>query len=247
MFLQNWNSIIHRLHLYNKMLIKPWREAVEKTEIACVDVQIWSAYLDQEDSSDFLNLLSVDEKSRAERLKSQHISDNQIISRGILRLLLGKYLNIAPEKIDLGTGRFGKPFLITPTDSPISFNLAHSGSLALFAFGKAKGIGVDVEKNDETRDFAGISSIVFSIEEQKFLSKSKDPISDFYSLWTAKEAILKVSGRGFSYPSNKFSVVLTKGIPSEIKIPTELSGGFSSLLTSFSPAPGYSAAIAVQK
>jgi 4'-phosphopantetheinyl transferase len=227
------------------MLINSWCEAAEKLSIPSKDVQVWSANLDQEDSTSFLPLLSSEEKSRAERLKSKTIADHQIISRGILRLLLGKYLGMTPEKIRIGVGKFGKPLLITSSDSPISFNLAHSGSLALFAFSKEQEIGIDVEKIEETRNFAGISSIVFSADEQQELSKSIDPISDFYLLWTAKEAILKVTGRGFSYPSNRFSVVLTKGIPSVSKIPTELSGGFSSLLTSFSPAPGYSAAIAV--
>lgn len=227
------------------MLIKSWRDADEKLEMNSRDVQVWSAFMDNEDGSLFVHLLSKEEKSRAERLKSKSIADNQIISRGILRILLGKYLNMLPEKISFGTGQFGKPYLITNSDSPISFNLAHSGNLVLFAFGNVKEIGIDVEKNEEARDFAGISSIVFSPDEQVYLSKSMDPVSDFYLLWTLKEAILKVSGHGFSYPSNQFSVVLTKGIPSVSKIPTELFGGFSSVLTSFSPTTGYSAAIAV--
>jgi 4'-phosphopantetheinyl transferase len=229
----------------HKLVIKPWQEAREGLTLSSENVQIWSASLDMEDSSHYLHLLSSDEKMRAARLKSKTISDRQIISRGILRLLLGSYLGVKPEELAIGTGQFGKPFLFNPTDSAVCFNLAHSGNLALFAIGKGKSIGIDVEKTEKNRDFTGISSLVFSSAEQLSLSRSIDPLRDFYALWTAKEAILKASGRGFSYPSNQFSVVLSKGILALSKIPAELSNGYSCQISSFSPIPGYSAAIAI--
>ena len=208
-------------------------------------IQIRSAFLDLEDSSHFFHLLSEEEKERAVRLKSSTAACQQIISRGILRLLLGNYIGVNPKELVFKNKAFGKPFLCHPVDSTICFNLTHSGSLLLIAFGKVKHVGIDVEKIVNKIDLKGIASLVFSSEEQLFLSRSLDPIHDFYALWTAKEAILKVSGRGFSYPSNQFSVVIAKGITSLSMIPTELSGGYSCSLSSFSPETGYSAAVAV--
>jgi 4'-phosphopantetheinyl transferase len=227
------------------MNIKPWQEFREDIELYADDVQIWSASLDVEDSAHFYHLLSEDEKKRSARLKSSTIARQQIISRGILRLLLGKYVGVNPRELVFNNNPFGKPFLCNPADSAISFNLTHSGSLLLFAIGNGKHIGIDVEIIDEKKDFKGITSLVFSSDEQLSLSLSMNPICDFFALWTAKEAILKATGRGFSYPSNKFSVSISNGITFPPKIPAELTGGCSCSLFSFSPVKGYSAAIAV--
>ena len=181
--------------------------------------------MDREDSSSFFHLLSDDEKMRSARLKNSTKACQQIISRGILRLLLGKYIGVDPKELVFNNNSFGKPFLSNPTYSTICFNVAHSGSLLLFAVGKRKHVGIDVEIIDEKLDFKRISSLVFSSDEQQSLSLSIDPIGDFYALWTAKEAILKAAGRGFSYSSNKFSVSISNGITFPSIIPAELTSG----------------------
>jgi 4'-phosphopantetheinyl transferase len=227
------------------MNIKPWQESREGLNFSFQEMQVWSASLDTEDSSRFYYLLSEDEKKRAARLKSRSAASGQIIGRGILRLLLGKYIGVNPRDLVFSKNPFGKPFLSNPMDSAIRFNLTHSGSLLLIAIGKGKQIGIDVEKIEENIDFSGISSLVFSSDEQRSLSRSNNPILDFYALWTAKEAILKASGQGFSYPSNQLSVVISKGSATLPIIPAKLTGCSSCSLSSFSPAEGYSAAVAV--
>ena len=227
------------------MNIKPWQESRKDIDFFSDDIQIWSAFLDMEHSSSFFHLLSEDEKKRSARLKSSPIAYQQIISRGILRLLLGKYIGVDPKELVFNNNSFGKPFLSNPTDSAICFNVTHSGSLLLFAIGKGKHVGVDVEIIDEKLDFKRVSSLVFSPDEQLSLSLSINPIGYFYALWTAKEAILKAAGRGFSYPSNKFSVSILNRITFPSIIPAELTSGCSCSLFSFSPVKGYSAAVAV--
>jgi len=227
------------------MNIKPWQEFREENDFLSGDIQIWSASLEAEDCSLFIHLLSEDEKNRAAQLKSSAAACQQIISRGILRLLLGNYTGLNPKELVFDNSPFGKPFLRNPANSEIYFNLAHSANMLLFAFGKGKHVGIDVEKIEEKINFKVISPLVFTYKEQLSLSRSMDPIHDFYVLWTAKEAILKVSGRGFSYPVNQFSVVISKGMPCLPLISEELTGGCSCSLSSFSPANGYSAAIAV--
>jgi 4'-phosphopantetheinyl transferase len=227
------------------MNILPWQESRKEINLLSEDTQIWSASFEAEDSSCFIPFLTEDEKDCATRLKSTAATCQKIISRGILRLLLSNYTGINPKDLFFENGQFGKPFLSNPANSEICFNLAHSGNLLLIAIGKKKDVGIDVEKIEEKRDFKGISPLVFSLSEQQTIARSMDPIHDFYSIWTAKEAILKATGRGFSYPSNKFSVFILNGITFPSIIPTELTGGCSCSLSSFSPANGYSAAIAV--
>ena len=229
----------------HKMTIKPWQDCRNGTALPSGEIQIWSASLDREIYSNFLYLLSEDEKCRAARLKSKAAARQQIISRGILRILLGRTIGVNPEELTIGSNPFGKPFLSCPENSAISFNLAHSGQLLLIAIGNCKHTGIDVEKMEENIDFAGISALVFSDDEQQSLSRSKEPVQDFYAIWTAKEAVLKAAGRGFAYPSNKFCVVISKKNISLLKYQAELTHGFSWSISSFTPASGYSAAVAV--
>jgi len=227
------------------MNILPWQESRKENNLLSGNTQIWSASFEAENSSFFFPFLTEDEKDRATRLKNTAATSQKIISRGILRLLLSNYIGLDPKELIFKNGPFGKPCLGNPVNSEICFNLAHSGDMLLIAIAKEKHVGIDVEKIEEKMDFKRISTMVFSCEEQLKLSSSMDPIDDFYSIWTAKEAILKAAGRGFSYPSNKFSVFILNGITFPELIPTELTGGHSCSLSSFSPANGYSAAIAV--
>jgi 4'-phosphopantetheinyl transferase len=113
------------------------------------------------------------------------------------------------------------------------------------AFGTGANIGIDVEKINGQTDFEGISKLAFSTDEQLILSCSADPVHDFFKLWTAKEALLKAAGLGFSYPSNQFSVFISKGKTVLSKSLVDFAGDCSCLLSSFSPMPGYSAAVAI--
>jgi 4'-phosphopantetheinyl transferase len=227
------------------MDIKPWQESYKDSNNFSGNFQIWSAFFDKEDFSQYSYFLSKKEKIRAARLKNPRTACQQIISRGILRLLLGNYTGINPNDLIFNKTLYGKPYLINPVNSEICFNLSHSGNLLLIAVGRGKQIGIDVEKLEGKIDFSGISSLVFSPDEQLSLSCSLDPIHDFYRLWTAKEAILKSTGLGFTYPSNQFSVVISKGNVSLLKIPKTFAAGCDFSLASFSPVAGYSAAMAV--
>jgi 4'-phosphopantetheinyl transferase len=226
------------------MNIKPWQESLESTALPSEGIQVWSANFDKEDSSHYFHLLSEDEKRKASRLKCSKTANQQIISRGILRLILANRVGKNPKELIFDHGPSGKPFLSTPSNSGICFNLSHSGNQLLIAFGNGKHIGIDVEKIEEEIDFTGISSLVFSAEEQHSLSRSQDHIRDFYALWTAKEAILKASGLGFTYPSNHFSVDISKGIVDLSMLSNELTGGYSCSIFPFSPEKGYSATVA---
>ena len=229
------------------MNIKPWQEFDKVADLYSEKIQIWLAFFDREDCSSYFHLLSEDEKARAARLMDLGTASRQIISRGILRLLIGRYSGMDPKQLSFNCSEFGKPFLTNPADSGICFNLSHSGSLLLIAVVSGKQVGIDVEKNESKIDVSGIASIAFSAEEQSFLSRSIDPVHDFYELWTAKEAILKSTGLGFSYPSNKFSVAISKGKVQEQKITNDLPAGTDLSLISFSPVEGYSAAVAAMR
>jgi 4'-phosphopantetheinyl transferase len=227
------------------MVINHWQDSGNGSKISPGEVQIWSANMNEEKGLDFLDLLSDAEKKRAARLKNSLNAHQQMTSRGILRIVLGRYLGVKPEALVFACNPQGKPFLVFPETEGLSFNLSHSGQLLLIATGSGAPIGVDVEWMVATADFAGISALAFSDSEKRALLESSEPVADFYAIWTAKEAVLKAAGSGFAYPSSKFCVVISEGKTTLTDHQAELTQGLSCSLISFNPASGYSAALAV--
>lgn len=76
--------------------------------------------------------MSSEELKRAELFKLQSDRCRFLIGRGLLRQLMGQYLGVSPESLDLIAGPTGKPALAGPAS--LQFNLAHSGNSILVAF-----------------------------------------------------------------------------------------------------------------
>src|SRR5438094_222037 len=91
----------------------------------------------------FQLFLMPDETARAARFRFEHLQRSFILTRGALRVLLGRYLNTAPRDLQFSYGSNGKPTLAP--SACLQFNASHSGDLALFAFTTDCEIGIDVE------------------------------------------------------------------------------------------------------
>lgn len=137
-----------------------------------------------------LSVLNTDERSRAASYHHEKDKDRFIISRGMLRVLLGRYTGTAPQDIKMIIGENKKPYLQT-TSSPIHYNMAHSGDLVLIAIAGSP-VGVDVEYMDTNFNYAEILPTCFSNEEAQHINAA----ATFYTLWTRKEALLKATGKG---------------------------------------------------
>ena len=221
-----------------------WHQITHEHRPIFGQVLVVYASLRYENELDFIDLLSEQEKNRASRLVNRTVANQQVIARGILRLVLGKMLNILPDALKFDNDHHHKPCLIYPAGTGINFNLSHSGDLLLFAFTKGRQIGIDVEWMDQNRDFSVIAPLVFSPEEQGLLSDSITPVQEFYAIWTAKEAVLKATGHGFTFPPYKLTIKTRDGTRAKGLL-AELGCGGSFELTSFYPEKGYSAAVAV--
>ena len=202
------------------------------------------AFLDKEHPDQYFDLLSDQEQARAERLQNPMAANQQIISRGILRLVLSQIFDIRPQTLQFGLSPHNKPFLTYPAETGVHFNIAHSGHLLCMAISNKNRVGIDVERFDPNRDFSVITPMVFSLNEQTSLSQSLDPIQDFYTLWTAKEAVLKAAGCGFSFPPHHLHLELVNGNVSLSRLPAELAHNGRCTLTTFTPTQGYTAAFA---
>jgi 4'-phosphopantetheinyl transferase len=208
------------------------------------DVHVWKARLNFGEAAlrHMNNLLSEDEKKRASRFVFQPDRDRFIASRGVLRELLGKYLQMPPAEIAFHYGPRGKPFLPESLENrTVHFNVSHSHDLGLFAFSSRKRVGVDIEFI--RHDFGGeeIAERYFSTQELEELRALPMTLREegFFRCWTRKEAYIKALGDGLLIPLKSFRVSLTPGRPARL----ESADSSFWTLRSINPDPGYVAAL----
>lgn len=163
-------------------------------------VHLWRASLVRpaEEVAALFATLSPEERVRAERYRFDLHRGRFIVARGLLRRLLGRYLEVPPEAVQIGYEAGGKPLLVglPPTSPPITFNLTHSEERALYAFGMEHRIGVDLEEVAAPRNLDGLARRICSPRELAALEESPERARNLLTLWTAKEAYLKASGIG---------------------------------------------------
>ncbi len=150
-------------------------------------------------------ILSEEESLRMNQFVFRNRAEDYIISRGVLRNILARYLGQSPESVPLKTHSNGKPYL---PGSEIHFNLSHSEGLFLYGLSSGAPLGVDLQRVYPIANINAIIKNYFSPEEQILLnSVNENMLQDlFFAIWTAKEAYLKGTGEGFQRPPNSFTI-----------------------------------------
>lgn len=141
----------------------------------------------------FRNILTPGEQKHADRFYRENDRINFTIRRAVLRLLLAAESACQPHEISFLTGVNGKPRLAAAGE--IHFNSSHSESFAAIAIAHQH-IGIDLEMVKNDFDYASVAEYAFSEKEADSLQCSSDPVRDFFSIWTRKEAFLKATGTG---------------------------------------------------
>lgn len=170
---------------------------LEKLNLLDNQVHLWRANLDISASEieQLKNILSTDEKDRAERFKFVQHQNRFIAARGFLRKIINYYLSIPQQDILFKYSDRGKPKL--PYNN-LQFNLSHSQNIALYAITKHKLIGIDIEYVRSDVDCYKIAERFFNTREYqliKNLDRAKQA-QTFFHFWTIKEAYLKATGEG---------------------------------------------------
>lgn len=182
-----------------------WIPSSSPPQLAAGELHLWRFHLDTSPSelTALKKLLSSDEEQRAARLLDPHKAQALIVCRGRLRQILAAYLAIDPAQIAFAYGRHGKPALLAPAATDLTFNLTHSGAWALLVVARGIEVGIDLEKIDPHLDYEPLVACFFTPEENSFLSTVPElrRRRTFYRLWTKKEARLKGEGGGFSVPA----------------------------------------------
>ncbi|MBO68390.1 MAG: hypothetical protein CL398_08770 [Acidiferrobacteraceae bacterium] len=196
-------------------------------------IDVWTISIDsvQHLVSDCKELLSPEERMRADRLVVPYAGKQFYLSRGVLRIILNKYLNITEQSIQFAYGAHGKPQLAKCHNSKIEFNASKSGKYLIYGVTNSMPIGVDIEEIRESKPnyYLRIAKRFFSAHEFSSMLYTKDHNSTdlFFTCWSRKEAYLKRHGIGLSRhlasfvvnvsPSESARLIATPWLPSDVQ------------------------------
>jgi len=197
----------------------------------CIDVWTISIESTQHLIANCKELLSPDERIRAARFVTQHAGEQFSLSRGILRIILNKYLNITEESIEFTYGAYGKPQLARCHNSTIEFNTSKSEKYLIYAVSRDAPIGIDIQeiKTAKPSYYLRLAKRFFSPYEFSsiLLTKEHSPTDLFFTCWARKEAYVKRHGVGLSQhllsfivnvnPDESARLIATPWRPSDIQ------------------------------
>jgi 4'-phosphopantetheinyl transferase len=190
--------------------------------------------------------LSADERARTGRFHREGDRRHFTLARGMLRRVLGRYLDQDPAALVFEYGHAGKPFLaaICPgveAGRRLEFNLSHSGGWALIAAAESP-VGVDLEAARPMPDALDLARGNFAPGEIAALAAPCREAA-FLACWTCKEAFVKALGAGLSLALDGFEVAVAPRPAALLSVGGSAAGG-GVVLTGFQPRPGFWGALA---
>jgi 4'-phosphopantetheinyl transferase len=192
-------------------LIQPWAPAPLTARAREGVVDVWRADLtaigDQPEQ-----LLCKEELARAAQIVHQRDRVLWARSRGVLRALLARYLGSDPRELSFELGPHGKPALLSkgPTRPTrpgpgidLSFNLSHSGEVALYAVSAKRAVGIDVELAHRRKidELAIAERMLGHAQARRLASMEKGKRArELLRAWVVYEAAVKCRGTGLATP-----------------------------------------------
>lgn len=166
-------------------------------------IDVWRIHLPEVEpyNAGLLELLSAEERERAERFHFASDRQAYVARHGVLRVLLGEQLGVAPEAVRLETAAKGKPHVqVDGARVRLHFSLSRSGPLALVAMSLRREVGVDVERIREDFDYPPLAKLFLPEEELELLRElpPAQALARFFTLWTRMEACVKATGAGLA-------------------------------------------------
>jgi 4'-phosphopantetheinyl transferase len=187
-----------------------WPRVTAPLSFPAERVSIWRVDLGAPTTEDRgTKILSADEITRANRFHFERDRLHFVRCRSALRRLIGEYLEIPAADVRFKYLANGKPEVeANQNPGALQFNVSHSGELALIAFCAGRQIGIDIEKIRQDVDTASLAERFFSMRERESLKSLPEQLRvlGFFACWTRKEAFLKSTGEGLSFPLSDFSV-----------------------------------------
>lgn len=138
------------------------------------------------------------EQIQAETIKSNKRRREWVAGRWLRRFILSQKLACEPTSLLFSQTSSGKPYLTFP--STCYFNLSHCHQWCCLAICSTHPVGVDVEQTNSSHAILDIARHYFTEAEYQSLlqlpTNQQYPL--FYTMWSAKEAALKMTGKGLA-------------------------------------------------
>lgn len=165
---------------------------------------VW--FCDLDDDRHDPSVLSAVERARAERLKSARQRRRFVARCAVARHVLATPVGVAPLALEFRDDAHGKPRLaFLPSVSGthltrLNFNLSHTENVLALAVAFGREVGIDIEAVRPVVDVLAVAETQFAAEEFGWLRAlpARERLVAFYRLWTRKEALAKVDGRGLA-------------------------------------------------
>lgn len=215
------------------------------------ETHVWWVRLDQ--ASDvveyYRGILGERARGRIERFKASQLRDRHTVASGSLISLIAHYTQEAPRRIELEYNKFQKPLLVNHKRPTLQFSASHSNQIGMYGFTQDKLVGVDVEEIPAAADWRDIGDTCLSDFEKVWFSRlpSARRIATLIQIWTIKEAYLKAIGTGLSVPPASVELEFTEADRYQFhRTPHEEGRGGRWNIFTFSPVPGFLAAVVVE-
>ena len=173
---------------------------------------------DQIDEPQLLNqyhsLLNQAERQRWEGIRTEDSKQCFLVSRAMIRSLLGTVIDCPPSALTITADARGKPFIVQPT-TRWKFNLSHSHGLITLVLAYDAAVGVDIEYHHRSIEALQLARHFFHSREIQQLESlpANEQQQHFFKLWTLKEAYVKAIGKGLSHRLDKFSFTFQPANP----------------------------------
>lgn len=141
-------------------------------------------------------LMTAGEIARAKQFLHPKPRREFLLTRGALKQILARKLGRSPAALEFLQNASGKPFL---EDCDLHFNVSHSHGISLIGLRQGGTLGVDVEPLKDLTSRESLARRWFHPAEVTQLEALGWDIQTFFSIWTAKEAVVKALGTGLGF------------------------------------------------
>ncbi|MGV3762420.1 4'-phosphopantetheinyl transferase family protein [Parapedobacter sp.] len=152
--------------------------------------------------------LGKDELARAARFHQPRHQTRYKMAHTLLRILLADITHSKPSSLQFIAGHHNKPKLLNEQAPSIAFNLSYTENKLMIVIADGADVGVDIEWLHRPIAIDDMLEACFSSNEIDYINSKQHGVRNrFFTLWTRKEAILKLTGEGIGEHLPLFEVL----------------------------------------
>jgi 4'-phosphopantetheinyl transferase len=155
-----------------------------------------------------LALLNAEERQQQQRYIPPAKRHEYLVTRVLVRSVLGEMLGIVPEALQFVQNECGRPALAPDSSTtPLYFNLSHTDGLVVCLVSTTHEVGVDTELLSRAPRLLALAPNVFAPQELGDLAAlpADQQAQRAVHLWTLKESYIKARGMGLALPLDGFA------------------------------------------